>query len=114
MNDTHNNIPIYGVILAGGWGTRFWPLSRSQYPKQVLRLLGSESMLQATIARLLPRIPAERLAVVTNASQAGLIHQELPRQGWAGVRIWIEPQGRNTAAAVSLAAYGGVPPGVYP
>ena len=56
----------------------------------------------------------ERLAVVADASQAGLIHQELPRQGWAGVRIWIEPQGRNTAAAVSLAAYGGVPPGVYP
>ncbi len=99
-----SNIPIYGVILAGGWGTRFWPLSRSQYPKQVLRLLGSESMLQSTVARLLPRIPAERLAVVTNASQAGLIHQELQRKGWDGVRIWIEPEGRNTAAAVALAA----------
>ena len=56
-------IPLYGVILAGGWGTRFWPLSRSQYPKQVLRLLGSESMLQSTVERLLPRIPANRLAV---------------------------------------------------
>ena len=99
-----SNIPIYGVILAGGWGTRFWPLSRSQYPKQVLRLLGSESMLQSTVERLLPRIPAERLAVVTNASQAGLIHQELQRKGWDGVRIWIEPEGRNTAAAVALAA----------
>jgi mannose-1-phosphate guanylyltransferase/mannose-6-phosphate isomerase len=99
-----SNIPIYGVILAGGWGTRFWPLSRSQYPKQVLRLLGSESMLQATVARLLPRIPAARLAVVTNASQAGIIHQELQRKGWDGVRVWIEPQGRNTAAAVALAA----------
>jgi mannose-1-phosphate guanylyltransferase/mannose-6-phosphate isomerase len=99
-----SNIPIYGVILAGGWGTRFWPLSRSQYPKQVLRLMGSESMLQATVERLLPRIPAERLAVVTNASQAGLIHQELHRKSWDGVRIWIEPQGRNTAAAVALAA----------
>ena len=48
--------PIFAVILAGGSGTKFWPLSRSQYPKQVLRLLGSESLLQATIARLLPRI----------------------------------------------------------
>jgi mannose-1-phosphate guanylyltransferase/mannose-6-phosphate isomerase len=103
MINSHNAIPIYGVILAGGWGTRFWPLSRSQYPKQVLRLLGSESMLQSTVERLLPRIPAERLAVVTNASQAGLIHQELQRKGWDGVRIWIEPEGRNTAAAVSLA-----------
>jgi mannose-1-phosphate guanylyltransferase len=59
-------LPLYGVILGGGWGTRFWPLSRSQYPKQVLRLLGSESMLQTTVERLLPRIPAKRLAVVTN------------------------------------------------
>jgi mannose-1-phosphate guanylyltransferase/mannose-6-phosphate isomerase len=99
-----SSIPIYGVILAGGWGTRFWPLSRSQYPKQVLRLLGSESMLQSTVERLLPRIPPSRLAVVTNASQAGLIHQELHRKGWDEVRIWIEPQGRNTAAAVALAA----------
>jgi mannose-1-phosphate guanylyltransferase/mannose-6-phosphate isomerase len=99
-----SHILIYGVILAGGWGTRFWPLSRSQYPKQVLRLLGSESMLQSTVARLLPRIPPEHLAVVTNASQAGLVHQELHRQGWDDVRIWIEPQGRNTAAAVGLAA----------
>jgi mannose-1-phosphate guanylyltransferase len=61
-------------------------------------------MLQFTVKRLLPRIPAERLAVVTNADQAGLIHQELQRQGCEKVRIWIEPQGRNTAAAVGLAA----------
>jgi len=97
-------IPIYGVILAGGWGTRFWPLSRSQYPKQVLRLLGSESMLQSTVERLLPRIPPGRLAVVTNADQAGLIHQDLQHHGWEDIRIWIEPLGRNTAAAVGLAA----------
>jgi mannose-1-phosphate guanylyltransferase/mannose-6-phosphate isomerase len=99
-----STIPIYGVILAGGWGTRFWPLSRSEYPKQVLRLLGSESMLQSTVERLLPRIPPEHLAVVTNASQAGLIHQELQHKGWDEVHIWVEPQGRNTAAAVGLAA----------
>jgi len=98
------NIPLYGVILAGGWGTRFWPLSRSQYPKQVLRLLGSESMLQTTIQRLLPRISAPRQAVVTNAGQAELIHQELHSKGWDEVRIWIEPEGKNTAPAVGLAA----------
>jgi mannose-1-phosphate guanylyltransferase/mannose-6-phosphate isomerase len=104
MMSAYHNIPVFGVILAGGWGTRFWPLSRSQYPKQVLRLLGSDSMLQSTVERLLPRIPAARLAVVTNASQAGLIHQELHRRGWDEVRILLEPQGRNTAAAVGLAA----------
>ncbi len=78
--------PIYGVILAGGLGTRFWPLSRSQYPKQVLRLMGSESMIQSTIERLLPRIPLERLAVVTNASQAEVIRLHLHRKGWEKIR----------------------------
>lgn len=97
-------LPIFGVILAGGSGTRFWPLSRAHYPKQVLRLLGSESMLQFTVERLLPRIPPAKIAVVTNSSQAQLIHQELDRKGWHEVRIWVEPQGRNTAAAVGLAA----------
>jgi len=99
-----DSIPISGIILAGGSGTRFWPLSRSLYPKQVLRLLGSESLLQSTVERLLPRIPLARLAVVTNAAQAQLIHQELNRQGWDEIRILIEPQARNTAAAAGLAA----------
>jgi len=95
---------LFGVILAGGSGTRFWPLSRSQYPKQVLRLLGSESLLQATIARLLPRIPLSRLAVVSNAAQAEVIRLDLYRRGWEDMQLWLEPQGRNTAAAVGLAA----------
>ncbi len=99
-----NRVPITGLILAGGLGTRFWPLSRSQYPKQVLHLLGSESMIQATVERLLPRIPAERLAVVTNAAQAEIISLELSRKGWQGIRIILEPEGKNTAPAVGLAA----------
>jgi mannose-1-phosphate guanylyltransferase / mannose-6-phosphate isomerase len=97
-------IPLFGVILAGGSGTRFWPLSRSQYPKQVLRLLGSDSLLQATCGRLLPRIPPERLAVVTAASQADIIRLDLHRLGEADIRLWLEPEGRNTAPAVALAA----------
>jgi len=104
MMVTDNGLPLYGVILAGGSGTRFWPLSRSQYPKQVLRLLGSESLLQATIERLLPRIPLSRLAVVSNAAQADAINLDLFRKGWTDIRMWLEPMGRNTAAAVGLAA----------
>ncbi len=96
--------PLFGVILAGGSGTRFWPLSRSQYPKQVLRLLGSESLLQSTIERLLPRIPVSQLAVVSNAAQADVILLDLFRKGWDDIRVWLEPLGRNTAAAVGLAA----------
>jgi mannose-1-phosphate guanylyltransferase/mannose-6-phosphate isomerase len=97
-------IPISGVILAGGIGSRFWPLSRSQYPKQVLRLLGSESMIQSTIERLLPLIPLERMMVVTNAGQSDVINLELRRKGWQGIRLILEPEGRNTAPAVGLAA----------
>ncbi len=96
--------PLFGIILAGGTGTRFWPLSRSQYPKQVLKLLSSESLLQTTIERLLPKIPEARLAVVTSASQADAIRLELFRRGWQDIHLWLEPEGRNTAAAVGLAA----------
>jgi mannose-1-phosphate guanylyltransferase/mannose-6-phosphate isomerase len=99
-----NSLPIFGIILAGGSGTRFWPLSRSQYPKQVLRLLGSESLLQATCNRLLPRIPPERLAVVSSAAQADVIRLDLHRQGLKDVHLWLEPEGKNTAPAVALAA----------
>ncbi|MCL6622772.1 MAG: mannose-1-phosphate guanylyltransferase, partial [Syntrophobacterales bacterium] len=103
MNSEVSEIPIFGVILAGGSGTRFWPLSRSQYPKQVLKLLGEESLLQATIARLLPLIPAERLAIVTGAAQEDAIRLELNHREWQGIHLWLEPEGRNTAAAIGLA-----------
>jgi mannose-1-phosphate guanylyltransferase/mannose-6-phosphate isomerase len=61
-------------------------------------------MVQATIARLLPRIPLPHLAVVTSAAQADIIHLELFRHGWDDIKLWVEPQARNTAAAVGLAA----------
>jgi mannose-1-phosphate guanylyltransferase/mannose-6-phosphate isomerase len=96
--------PVFGIILAGGSGTRFWPMSRSQFPKQVLRLLDPESMIQSTIERLLPRIPQSRLAVVTNTDQMEIIRLELFRKGWNDIRIFAEPFGRNTAPAVGLAA----------
>ncbi|MBM4295995.1 MAG: mannose-1-phosphate guanylyltransferase, partial [Deltaproteobacteria bacterium] len=104
MNASQGDIPLFAVILAGGSGTRFWPLSRAQYPKQVLRLLGSESLLQATIERLLPLIPLEQMAIVTSAAQEDVIRLELYHSGWENMTVWLEPVGRNTAAAVGLAA----------
>lgn len=104
MHSEGSEIPIFGVILAGGTGTRFWPLSRSQYPKQVLKILGTESLLQATIRRLVSLIPPDRLAVITSAAQEDALRLELNRPEWENITIWLEPEGRNTAAAIGLAA----------
>ena len=66
--------------------------------------MGSGSLLQATIERLLPLIPLERLAVVTSTAQADIIKLDLYRHGWYDLKLWLEHQGRNTAPAVALAA----------
>ena len=95
---------MYVVILAGGSGTRFWPLSRGKNPKQLMSILGGKSMLQRTVERVLPLSP-KRVLVVTNALQAGETAAQLD-QYLDRVRIDIveEPVGRNTAPAIGLAA----------
>jgi len=95
---------MYIVILAGGSGTRFWPLSRGKSPKQLMSILGGKSMLQRTVERVLPLNP-EGVLVVTNAIQAGETALQL-EQYRNEVRIDIveEPVGRNTAPAIGLAA----------
>lgn len=90
------------VILAGGRGTRFWPRSRKRTPKQLLDIVSSRSMLHETAARLAPIFPANRLWAVTNAEQVRGVRRELPSVPRA--QILIEPAGRNTAAAIGLAA----------
>jgi len=92
----------HAVILAGGRGTRFWPRSRTRTPKQLLNIVGKQTMLEQTVARLRPLIPAERLWTVTNAEQAAAVRQQLPTA--ARRRVLTEPIGRNTAAAIALAA----------
>ena len=61
---------LYAVIMAGGSGTRFWPKSRRDRPKQLLRLAGDATMLQQTVARIEPLVPRDRILIVTGADQA--------------------------------------------
>jgi mannose-1-phosphate guanylyltransferase len=94
---------FYPVVLAGGRGTRFWPLSRKRKAKQLLALDGKQTMIQQTVARLLPLAPAERFWVVTNHDSLQEILRQLPQLGKK--RIVAEPVGRNTAPAIGLAAF---------
>jgi mannose-1-phosphate guanylyltransferase len=95
-------LTAHAVILAGGRGTRFWPRSRMRTPKQLLNIVGKETMLQQTVKRLLPVFPASRMWVVTNAEQAVTVRRNIPKLNAA--RVLAEPVGRNTAAAIGLAA----------
>jgi mannose-1-phosphate guanylyltransferase len=91
------------VILAGGGGTRLWPLSRRRRPKQFLPLVGSgETLLGATVRRLAPLAPLERVLVVTAASQADDVLRAVP--DLPPDNLIVEPIGRNTAPAIGLAA----------
>lgn len=102
-------LPAYAVIIAGGYGTRFWPLSRRGRPKQFLPLApprtgqaGKESLLQHTYRRLARLFPARRIYVVGNADHRTLLRRQLPRVPAA--QLLLEPLGRNTTAAIALAA----------
>jgi len=94
---------FYPVILAGGRGTRFWPLSRRGRAKQLLPLDGTRTMLQQTVARLAPLAPARRFWVITN----GELRPEILRQvrRLPAKQVLAEPAGRNTAPAIGLAAF---------
>lgn len=94
---------MYVVILAGGSGTRFWPLSRVRTPKQLMSVFGGRSMLQRTVERVLPLSP-KRIMVVTNALQANETERQLAGVADCPVDIIQEPVGRNTAPAIALAA----------
>src|SRR5579862_3143094 len=96
------NLPACAILLAGGRGTRFWPRSRTRTPKQLLNITGGETMLRETAARLEPLIPSSDLWVVTNVEQAAAVRRELP--GVPASHVLAEPVGRNTAAAIGLAA----------
>jgi mannose-1-phosphate guanylyltransferase len=94
---------FYPVILAGGRGTRFWPLSRRRCAKQLLPLDGRKTMIQQTLERLLPLAPPKRVWVITNDDLRAAIVRQLPKLEKR--QIVAEPIGRNTAPAVGLAAF---------
>src|SRR5215831_21377415 len=90
------------VIMAGGRGERFWPLSREKTPKQLLPLLGGRSFLQLAVDRVLPLVPIKNVLVITTETQAPEVRKQLPKLPKANVIA--EPMGRDTCAAVTLGA----------
>src|SRR5271169_788433 len=97
------NSNFYPVILAGGRGTRFWPLSRKRRAKQLLALDGKQTMIQQTVARLLPFAPPKQFWIVTNDDLRPAILKQLPKLPKA--QVLAEPVGRNTAPAIGLAVF---------
>ena len=93
-----SDLPMNAVILAGGSGTRFWPLSRRSRPKQFLALDGGRSLLQATVDRLLRWIPAEQIWICTTEALRDAVLEQLPAV--PPRQVLAEPEGRNTAPAI--------------
>src|SRR5438034_5801408 len=90
------------IIMAGGKGERFWPVSRAKTPKQLITLLGKRSFLQQAVDRVLPLVPLKNILIITNTVQAPEVRRQLPKLPKANVIA--EPCGRDTCAAVTLGA----------
>ena len=99
------NSHLYPVIMAGGSGTRFWPLSRQLFPKQLLRIMGDETLIQQTMRRVVCASAPNRVMISTNPAQAESIRVQLSE--WKDAltdNFVLEPEGRNTAPAIALVA----------
>ena len=93
---------VYALIMAGGIGSRFWPKSRQERPKQFLSLIGDRTLLQNTVDRVTPLIPIERTLIITNDDYTGLVKEQIPNI--PDENIIGEPVARNTAPCIALAA----------
>jgi mannose-1-phosphate guanylyltransferase len=93
---------FYALIMAGGTGTRLWPLSREQRPKQVLPLIGDRTMFQIAVERLAPLFTPDRIFVVAGRDQINLLHAQ--ESGIPAENFIVEPLGRGTAPAIALGA----------
>ncbi len=102
MMDAHTPSPAerFAVVMAGGGGTRFWPVSRRSRPKQFLRVLGERTLLEQAVERLRPAVPDDNILIVTTQPFVSDVRALLP---WLpDANILTEPQPRNTAAAIAL------------
>ena len=102
MKATTPNKDRFVIIMAGGRGERFWPVSREKTPKQLIKLLGGRSFLQQAVDRVTPLVPARNIFVITNQVQAPEVRKQLPKLPKENVVA--EPIGRDTCAAVTLGA----------
>jgi len=102
MKARSNPLDRFVVILAGGRGERFWPVSREKTPKQLLPLLGRQSFLQEAVERVLPLVPRKNIFIITNEVQVPEVRRQLP--GLPKENLVAEPIGRDTCAAVTLGA----------
>src|SRR5262245_15726539 len=97
-----DNSDRFVIIMAGGRGERFWPVSREKTPKQLITLLGGRSFLQQTVDRITPVVPLKNIYVITTETQADEVRRQLPKMPKENVVA--EPVGRDTCAAVTLGA----------
>jgi mannose-1-phosphate guanylyltransferase/mannose-6-phosphate isomerase len=103
---TSSKLPVYPVLLAGGSGTRLWPVSRELYPKQLVRFIGSDSLIQTTLKRLSPVLDSRNVKIVCGAEHSLEISRHIESIGiHAGGSVISEPCGRNTAPAVLMALF---------
>lgn len=93
---------LTALIMAGGKGTRFWPLSTEEKPKQFLNLIDDETMIQMTVNRIKPIIPMDKIFVCTGEMYVDLVKEQLPEL--PARNIIVEPEGKNTAPCIALSA----------
>ena len=94
---------LCALIMAGGKGTRFWPLSTEEKPKQFLNLIGNETMIQMTVNRIKTIIPIDRIFICTGNQYVDLVKSQLPEI--PDRNIIVEPEGRNTTPCIALSAF---------
>ena len=99
-----SDVPLIAVVMAGGTGSRLWPLSRELYPKQFLQLSGEHSLLQTTLLRL-SNLSCETPLVITNEQHRFIVAEQLRQIDQLRDNIILEPCGRNTAPAIALSAF---------